>query len=428
MKSPNVDYFNLGLRVNLAFVVLIIVILGGNGLVIWQFRMARIQTNRLTGANQQLIAVLQLQVSLLSFHQQLDDLARSGDTRRLRIEVEPLRGGVRQVTQQVRTAIATLPSEIRVDPAFMPILEAIQVTLPAQLDAVNELAKSGDWGGVQRRLGIELKPIETQTSVLVDSIDQQANGELTQAVANMRRLQNEILIVVPATAICTFFLAGFAGWSVARRFIELRVEAGINERTRIARELHDNLIQTVTGVALQIGGISKAVTAPESAKQRLQDLRAQVEDCLREARQYVWDIRSPESESIDLVTALKESGEQLTVGKATRFELVVDGMPRPISTDVRQQLLRIGREAMGNAARHARATHIEARLRFERGAISLRISDDGCGFDTDEGARAPGHFGLATMRERAAQIHATIDVYSRVGQGTCIEVIVPTPP
>ncbi|MBV8359454.1 MAG: hypothetical protein JO189_16175, partial [Deltaproteobacteria bacterium] len=323
MKSPNVDYFNLGLRVNLAFVVLIIVILGGNGLVIWQFRMARIQTNRLTGANQQLIAVLQLQVSLLSFHQQLDDLARSGDTRRLRIEVEPLRGGVRQVTQQVRTAIATLPSEIRVDPAFMPILEAIQVTLPAQLDAVNELAKSGDWGGVQRRLGIELKPIETQTSVLVDSIDQQANGELTQAVANMRRLQNEILIVVPATAICTFFLAGFAGWSVARRFIELRVEAGINERTRIARELHDNLIQTVTGVALQIGGISKAVTAPESAKQRLQDLRAQVEDCLREARQYVWDIRSPESESIDLVTALKESGEQLTVGKATRFELVV---------------------------------------------------------------------------------------------------------
>lgn len=209
--------------------------------------------------------------------------------------------------------------------------------------------------------------------------------------------------------------------------LEIRIGARVNERTRIARELHDNLIQTVTGVALQIGGIAKAVTSPESAKLRLQDLRAQVEDCLREARQYVWDIRSPASESIDLATALRESGEQLTLGKATRFASVVDGIPRPISADVRQQLLRVGREAIGNAARHARATQIEARLRFDTDKICLRISDDGCGFDIDEGARLAGHFGLATMRERAAQIHGTIDVSSTVGQGTCIEVTVPTP-
>jgi signal transduction histidine kinase len=427
MTSPKFDYFNLGLRLNLAFVVLIIVILGGNGLVIWQFHMARIQTNRLTGGNQQLIAVLQLQVSLLLFHQRLDDLARSGDARRFRTEVQPLRRTLGEETQRVGTAVAALPSAIRVDPTFMPILEAIQITLPGQLDAVNELAESGDWGAIQRRLGIELKPIEMQTSLLVDSIDQQASGELTQAVAKMTSLQNEILIVVPATAICTFLLAGFVGWSVARRFIELRLEAGINERTRIARELHDNLIQSVTGLGLQIGGISKIVTAPESAKQRLQDLRAQVEDCLREARQYVWDIRSPESESIDLVIALKESGEQLTVGKGIRFSSLVDGIPRPISTDVRQQLLRIGREAIGNAARHARATQIEARLRFDAGKICLRVSDDGCGFDMDEGARLPGHFGLATMRERAAQIHASIQVSSIVGHGTCIEVAVANP-
>jgi hypothetical protein len=174
VKWPNVDYFNLGLRLNLAFVVLIVVILAGNGLVIWQFHMARIQTNRLTGANQQLIAVLQLQVSLLSFHQQLDDLARSRDVGRFGTEVAPLRQSLRAKTQQVRAEIATLPSEISVDPAFMPILEATLVTLPPQLDAVEELARSGDWDAVQRRLGIELKPIETQTSVLVDSIDEQA--------------------------------------------------------------------------------------------------------------------------------------------------------------------------------------------------------------------------------------------------------------
>jgi signal transduction histidine kinase len=209
--------------------------------------------------------------------------------------------------------------------------------------------------------------------------------------------------------------------------LNLRLEERVSERTRIARELHDNLIQSVTGVALQIGGLSKIVTGPERAKERLQDLRQQVEDCLREARQYVWDIRSPASESIDLVAALSESGEQLTVGKATRFHLAVEGSPRPVSPDLRQQLLRIGREAIGNAARHARATQIEARLRFDAGKICLQISDDGCGFNIDDGARLPGHFGLATMRERAAQIRASIQVSSTVGQGTYIEVIAPTP-
>ena len=85
------DYFKIGPRLTLAFALLIALILAGNALVIWQFHMARIQSDRLTGANQQLIAVLQLQVGLLSFHQQLDDLVRSSDAHHLTTEAEPLR-------------------------------------------------------------------------------------------------------------------------------------------------------------------------------------------------------------------------------------------------------------------------------------------------------------------------------------------------
>src|SRR5271166_3306384 len=113
MKAFVVDYFNAGPGLTLAFAVLVALILGGNGFVIWQFHMVRIQTDRLTGANRQLIAVLQLQVSLLSFHQRLDDLARSGDAKRLTTEAEPLRRIISEQAQQTRTAVANLPSETR---------------------------------------------------------------------------------------------------------------------------------------------------------------------------------------------------------------------------------------------------------------------------------------------------------------------------
>ena len=90
-----------------------------------------------------------------------------------------------------------------------------------------------------------------------------------------------------------------------------------------------------------------------------------------------------------------------------------------------QQLLRIGREAMGNAAHHAESTHIEAHLQFEARAIRLRILDNGRGFDLQAASHLPGHFGLATMRERVGRIQGSIEISSTVGQGTCIEVIVP---
>src|SRR5215470_14245515 len=174
MKSS--DYFNIGPRLALTFGLLIALILAGNALVIWQFHMTRIQTDRLIGANRQLIAVLQLQVGLLSFHQRLDDLARSGDAHHLTTEAEQLRRVFDEQAQQTRTAVANQPPGTQVDPAFLPTLETIEVSLPAQLAAINNLANAGDWGTVQRRLDNELKRIESQTSVLVGSIQLQANG------------------------------------------------------------------------------------------------------------------------------------------------------------------------------------------------------------------------------------------------------------
>jgi Histidine kinase len=238
------DYFKIGPRLTLAFALLIALILAGNALVIWQFHTARTQSDRLTDANQQLIAVLQLQVGLLTFHQRLDDLVRSGDAYHLTAAAEPLRRVLQEQTGQTRTA-ASQSRGVQVDPTFLPTLETIEVALPSQLDAINGLARSGDWVTAQRRLDNELKPIEAQTSVLVGSIQQQANSEVTQAVLEMGSVQRRILSIVPITAVSTFFIAALFGWATTRRIVELRLEERVSERTRIARELHDNLLQSL---------------------------------------------------------------------------------------------------------------------------------------------------------------------------------------
>ena len=108
MKSPSGNYFNIDRRLTLTLAILIGLILGGNGLVILEFERTRLQSDRLTGVSQQLIAVLRLQDGLLSFHQRLNELAQSRDARRLETEAEPLRAAILDQTRQTRSALAYL--------------------------------------------------------------------------------------------------------------------------------------------------------------------------------------------------------------------------------------------------------------------------------------------------------------------------------
>src|SRR5215467_7979415 len=139
MKLADGNYFNLGLRLTLTLALLIALILGGNGLVIWQFERARFQTNRLTGVSQQLIAVLRLQESLLSFHHRLNELVQSEDAHLLETEAEPLRAALLEQTHLTRTTLAYLGPEFRVDPAFLTALDSIETTLPIQIQDVTNL-------------------------------------------------------------------------------------------------------------------------------------------------------------------------------------------------------------------------------------------------------------------------------------------------
>ena len=433
MKASSSDRSAIGPRLTLAFVVLVALIAVGNGLVIWQFHSARLQTNRLTGAQQQLSAAFQLQVTLLSFHQTLRDLSEATDARRLSTETAGLRKALHDQGVHIRTALASLPANTPVDPALLPLIESIQATLPAQLEAINALALSDDWMTIQRRLRHELPPLELQTSELVARIDQRAREELAQAQARMRQVQNTVLVIVPATGLASFVVAAVLGWSVVRRIVELRLETRVSERTRIARDLHDTLLQSFQGVLLRFQAAAIVLPEhPEKAKHALDQAIDEAAQAITEGRDAVQNLRSATPAADDLAGAIGSLGKEVAAmsgGQTTApaaIDLSVEGTPRDLHPIVRDDVYRIAGEAVRNAFRHASARRIEVDIRYDERRLRVRVRDDGRGIQPAvlDGDR-PGHFGLPGMRERAEAIGGHLAVWSEAGAGTEIELTIP---
>jgi signal transduction histidine kinase len=216
-------------------------------------------------------------------------------------------------------------------------------------------------------------------------------------------------------------------WGVAHTRVWLlnrQFEATLAERTRLSREIHDTMLQSLAGIALQVQAIARQC-APEAAEQqsRLVALRRQVEEYMREARQAVQNLRSPMLEACGLPGALEEIGRR-TITPPARFEISADA-PAGMSAATEGELLRIAQEAITNAARHAGATTIRVDLHQEPGLIRLRITDDGCGFDAGAMLSAgTAHYGLTGMQERAARIGGRLTVTSSTA-GTVVEATAP---
>ena len=433
MATGGRSSFNFGFRLTFTFAALIVLILGGNALVVFQFYSARHITERLNGNNQQLIAVLQYQANLLSLHRRLDDLARSVDLSHLVAEAGPLRESLREQTQQTRTAIANLPPGTAVDPTFLPTLDTIDVTLSSEIEALLELAKSGDRGALPPRVSKEFDPIETQTAILVNSINDQASRELGRGVSEMSSIQRRVLIIVPATALSTFVIAAFFGWSIARRFIELRLEERVGERIRIARELHDTLLQSFQGAAFHFQGVRELfLRKADNTLQSIDDAILAAEQGIDEGRAAIRDLR-PESvaqrslpELLDHV-GLELASVQEPDRKSPRFRLIVEGEKRSLPLILQDEVYKIAREAIRNAFAHAVASSIEVEIRYDESKLRLRIRDDGKGIDSrilETGGRS-GHWGIAGMRERAQRIGGRLEFWYEAGAGTEVQLTIP---
>jgi signal transduction histidine kinase len=218
---------------------------------------------------------------------------------------------------------------------------------------------------------------------------------------------------------------------IARQF-EIRLEERVGERTRIARELHDTLLQGFQGLLLHLQTASSLLpTRPEQAKQKLDSTIDQAAQAITEGRDAVQDLRSSTVETNDLALALRAVGEELSADGAHQnaavFQVEVEGAPRNLHPILRDEVYRIAAEALRNAFRHAQARRIEVELRYDETQFRLRIRDDGKGIDPKVlGADGhAGHYGLPGMRERATLAGGKLTVWSEHDSGTEVELSIP---
>ena len=226
-----------------------------------------------------------------------------------------------------------------------------------------------------------------------------------------------------AGAVSSLALLLWFGWRRRVRQIKREFDLVLAERSRLGREIHDTLLQSLVAVALEFDDISEQLEPARAAlKAQVIHIRTRVEQYILEARQSISNLRSPMLEQTDLGTALQRSGESATATHNIRFEFALHGMPRRLDETLEEQLLRIGQEAVSNAVRHGSASTIHMELSFGQTAVRLRVSDDGCGFNPEQPASdANAHWGIAGMRERAEKVGARLRLVSQPGAGTTVE-------
>ncbi len=207
--------------------------------------------------------------------------------------------------------------------------------------------------------------------------------------------------------------------------MQARLEERVNERERIARELHDTLLQSVQGLILSFAAVALRTASQEPTRALMEAALRRATAALVEGRDRVRDLRA--AAGGDLGAAMAGAGKALAAEGGAQFRMTVSGLRRPLHPVVYEELFAIGREALINAFRHARARRIDVTIAYEPGQLRLVVGDDGIGIAAAllaDGGR-PGHWGLAGMRERSAKIHATLALRNRPGVGTRWTLTIP---
>jgi signal transduction histidine kinase len=228
-------------------------------------------------------------------------------------------------------------------------------------------------------------------------------------------------------------LCAIAGWGLYRfrvrqvaRQLTSRFEERFAERTRIAQELHDTLLQGFVSASMQLHVAADVLPPDSAAKPSLNRVLALMGKVIEEGRNAVRGLRSISSAPHDLEEAFSGLHEELAMGAQAAYRVITEGRARALNPITRDEVYRIGREALVNAFRHSGARTIDVELDYASSGLRMLVRDDGCGIDPAiVQSGADGHWGLTGMRERAERIGASFKVRSRAAAGTEVELIVP---
>jgi signal transduction histidine kinase/ligand-binding sensor domain-containing protein len=237
-----------------------------------------------------------------------------------------------------------------------------------------------------------------------------------------------------AAVVTLLFLMAWAAYRQRIYQLDRQFEARLAERTRIARELHDTLLQSFQGLMLRFQAAHNLLPGRTAdARQVLEVALDDAAQAITQARDAVQDLRSSTTIANDLASAVKALGQALVAlqsaadGTQSDFSVEVEGTPLGLNAIVRDEVYRIVGEVLRNAFHHARARQIEVQIRYDARRLRIRVRDDGIGIDpmllSDEGR--PGHWGLRGIRERAQHIGGQLEVWSEHGAGTEVELTIP---
>jgi signal transduction histidine kinase len=212
----------------------------------------------------------------------------------------------------------------------------------------------------------------------------------------------------------------------------MRLEERVAERTRVARDLHDTLLQSVQALLLGLqAGINMLAARPADARKVLEDTADHASQAIAEGRDAVQGLRRSTVEKNDLAAAIRTLGEELASAASTqpspKFHVVVEGTSRNLHPILRDEVYRLAVEALRNAFRHAAAQNVEVDIRYDEKFFRLRVRDDGKGIPSDalSGDGREGHYGLPGMRERAKIVGGKLAIWTELDGGTEIELNIP---
>ncbi|MBV8866937.1 MAG: hypothetical protein JO210_16195, partial [Acidobacteriaceae bacterium] len=218
-------------------------------------------------------------------------------------------------------------------------------------------------------------------------------------------------------------LSVIAGFRMRIRRLRRGFQLILAERNRIARELHDTLLQGLSGITMQMQALWARLPSSRE-REFLSEIIRDAGACSAEARQSLWGLRTTAQSECDFSDRLVQLVRNAVYGRDISLSLMVEPVPLIEQPDVEHQLLRIVQEAVSNSLKHAAALQLTVKLYGRDGALHLLIDDDGSGF-TNATGRTRGHFGIRGMQERAEEIGAEFSIVSSPGNGTSVRICLP---
>lgn len=254
------------------------------------------------------------------------------------------------------------------------------------------------------------------------------DAELDFSIAPTLHRHPIFLVFAGGALLCVLHLI----YSINMRLVADRLRTCLkerhSERERIARELHDTLLQGIHGLILHVQAVSESLSADQPARGQLEKALDRADQMLNEGRDRVYDLRNLQHDSVDLLDVLRNLEQSMT-HQDISYLVVVVGESRVLHPVVGDELYQLAREAVGNAFRHAHATNVRVELDYSPRKFEMRVIDNGCGILPDylQATKSGARTGLKSMYEHAAKIGGTLNVHSAPGRGSHVQLTLAAP-